>query len=77
MRFEIWVTIKGNLRSQITIKGLVERSDLSIRNTTRDWVKKGLITVKYLPTDEMPADVLTKPLSVEKVKRGRQMLGLV
>ena len=40
-------------------------------------MKTEQIKVQYLPTAEMPADLLTKPLGVEKVQRGRKMLGLV
>ena len=43
----------------------------------RHWVKTEQIEIQYLPTAEMPADLLTKPLGVEKVQRGRKMLGLV
>lgn len=35
----------------------------------KDLVKQGFITVKYLPTEEMVADVLTKPLSSVKHNR--------
>jgi hypothetical protein len=42
----------------------------------RDAVENGAITVSYLPTGEMPADALTKPLSRLKVVEGRRMMGL-
>ena len=42
----------------------------------RDAVENGAITVSYLPTGEMPADALTKPLSRQKVIEGRKMMGL-
>jgi hypothetical protein len=42
----------------------------------RDAVENGAITVSYLPTGEMPADALTKPLSRQKVVEGRKMMGL-
>jgi hypothetical protein len=32
--------------------------------------------VSYLPTGEMPADALIKPLSRQKVVEGRKMMGL-
>jgi len=41
----------------------------------RDAVENGAITVSYLPTGEMPADALTKPLSRQKVVEGRKMMG--
>ena len=42
----------------------------------RDAVENGVITLSYLPTDKMPADALTKPLSKQKVVDGRKMMGL-
>jgi hypothetical protein len=42
----------------------------------RDAVENGVITLSYLPTDKMPADALTKPLSKQKVEDGRKMMGL-
>ena len=42
----------------------------------RDTVKAGLIDIKYLPTKQMPADIMTKALSKASVEEMRQMLGL-
>ena len=42
----------------------------------RDVVEKGLICVQHLSTDDMPADVLTKPLVQVTLARMRDMLGL-
>jgi len=42
----------------------------------RDAVENGAITVSYLPTGEMPADALTKPLSRLKIVAGRKLMGL-
>lgn len=42
----------------------------------RDAVENGVITLSYLPTDKMPADALTKPLSRQKIEDGRKMMGL-
>ena len=42
----------------------------------RDVVELGLIQVKHLRTDKMPADLLTKPLGRLKVQQLRQMFGL-
>lgn len=42
----------------------------------RDMVEKGLICVEYLQTEDMPADILTKPLSKQQVEHGVSLLGL-
>ena len=42
----------------------------------RDIVADGQITVHYMPTDTMPADVMTKALSRVKVQDMCSMLGL-
>ena len=42
----------------------------------RDMVELGCIRVKHLRTEEMPADLLTKPLGRLKVNTLRHMLGL-
>ena len=42
----------------------------------RDEVDKGTISVSYCPTADMPADMLTKSLSRDKVQLGRKLLGL-
>lgn len=42
----------------------------------RDMVEKKKLGVSYIPTAEMTADILTKPLSVEFVERHRQSMGL-
>jgi hypothetical protein len=42
----------------------------------REKVQEGKITPKFVPTDEMPADVLTKPLSRDLVDKFRRMMGL-
>ena len=42
----------------------------------RDEVAKGTISVSYCPTGSMPADLLTKALSMVKVKACCDMLGL-
>jgi hypothetical protein len=43
----------------------------------RDIVEAGEIMPYHLPTSEMAADLLTKPLAREKVERFRRMMGLV
>ena len=42
----------------------------------RDEVEKGIISVSYCPTEHMPADILTKSLSRDKVLTGCKLLGL-
>jgi len=42
----------------------------------RDAVEDGEICVKYCPTTQMPADLLTKCLKKVKMKEAREMLGL-
>ena len=42
----------------------------------RDMVELGSIRVKHLRTEDMPADLLTKPLGRLKVNNLRHMLGL-
>ena len=42
----------------------------------RGTVHSGVITLKYVPTAEMPADVLTKPLARIKVAEMQELLGL-
>jgi hypothetical protein len=42
----------------------------------RDAVENGAITITYLPTAEMPADSLIKPLTRQKVVDCRKLMGL-
>jgi hypothetical protein len=42
----------------------------------RDQVALGVITPLFIPTEEMPADLLTKPLPRIKVERFRRMMGI-
>lgn len=42
----------------------------------RDVVKNGIIDIKYLPTTEMPADILTKGLSTQKHENLIRSIGL-
>ena len=43
----------------------------------RDMVQKGAIKLKYVPTEEQVADVLTKPLARVKFEYFRDKLGVV
>ena len=40
-------------------------------------VQKGVVKLKYVPTEEQVADVLTKPLSRVKFEYFRDKLGIV
>jgi hypothetical protein len=42
----------------------------------RETVENGLIVLKFIPTGEMPADLLTKPVHRVKVEICRKMMGL-
>ena len=46
-------------------------------NHIRQLVKKGKIALEYLPTDQMRADPLTKPLSGEKINKTMRDMGLL
>ena len=43
----------------------------------RDMVQKGAVNLKYVPTKEQVADVLTKPLAHVKFEYFRDKLGVV
>ena len=43
----------------------------------REALEDGLITLVYIPTTEMLADCLTKPLTREKFEAGLSLIGLV
>jgi len=43
----------------------------------RDHLEKGDISLQYLPTDAITADILTKPLERVKFERFRSQLGVV
>ena len=43
----------------------------------RDMVQKGAVKLKYVPTEEQVADVLTKPLSRVKIEYFWDKLGVV
>ena len=45
-------------------------------NHVRNLVKKGKVFVGYLPTNQMLADHLTKPLSGEKILKAMRNMGL-
>ena len=42
----------------------------------RECVSRGLVTVEYLETEDMPADIFTKPLTRVRVEHLRPCLGI-
>lgn len=42
----------------------------------RENIENRTVTVNYLPTNEMPADILTKAVSVEKIRKHSAKIGL-
>lgn len=42
----------------------------------KDYVKKNIFKIKYCPTEEMIADILTKPLKRIKIETMRDLLGI-
>ena len=43
----------------------------------RDEVEKGTFAPKFVPTEDNPADLLTKPLTKPKVEHFRSEMGLI
>ncbi|KXJ68033.1 hypothetical protein RP20_CCG006369 [Aedes albopictus] len=43
---------------------------------TKDLRQRGVIDLRYLPTDKMVADIMTKPLDRIKLERHRESLGV-
>jgi KUP system potassium uptake protein len=43
-------------------------------HSTRHYIREGKITLTYTPTDEMIADMFTKPLAKHKFTKFRTML---
>ncbi|KAG5875990.1 hypothetical protein JTB14_007367 [Gonioctena quinquepunctata] len=46
-------------------------------NYAKEMKKKNEIFFEYCPTNEMVADILTKPLEVNKIRKFREMMGLI
>ena len=42
----------------------------------RDQVKAGVLVPQFVGTENMPADILTKPLDIARVERCRTAMGL-
>jgi hypothetical protein len=56
---------------------VIENDFIDIRHHfIREAVERGDIKVEYLPTDQMPADVLTKALSSPKQNKCIHALGM-
>lgn len=45
-------------------------------HVVREVLKDGHVDIKYMPTEDMSADVLTKGLSKEKHRRCLELLGM-
>ena len=50
----------------------VETKEQFVKNLCQD----GKLLLKYCPTDSMTADLLTKPLGAQKVRRFAKMMGM-
>lgn len=46
-------------------------------NFVRDLKSKDILDFKYCPTDQMEADMMTKPLQATKIKQFRELIGLM
>ena len=59
-------------------KGSSERTKhISISyHFTQDYVEKGIIKLKHIPTDEMAADIMTYPLEKIKFDHCKTLLGM-
>ena len=56
---------------------MISRNILKLAITTSKIVQKGVVKLKYVPTEEQVVDVLTKPLSCVKFEYFRDKLGVV
>lgn len=58
-----------------TVKPSLKHIDIRA-HFIRDTASRGELVFDYLPTSDMPADILTKPLTPELTRRGCKMLGI-
>jgi len=65
-----------NLAKNAQFSQLTKHIDIR-HHFIRDHMEKGEISLQYLPTDAMTADILTKPLEKVKFARFREQMGVV
>ena len=68
-------TIKVVTAEEMTFNYRTKHLDLR-KNTVCDYIKKNSINVKYVPTKDQKADILTKALDAQKNKHLMSQLGL-
>ena len=69
-------TIKTVTAKEISFNAKTKHLDIR-KNGVRDYIMKGFIDVKYVPTKEQCADMLTKQLQPNQHKLMMQLLGLI
>jgi hypothetical protein len=74
----LYMDNKGAIDLTTALNGTKRSKHIDIRfHYTRDLVKQGIIAVKQIPTKEMVADGMTKPLAAEPHKAFLQQLGML
>ena len=68
--------IKTVMAKEISFNAKTKHLDLH-KNGVRDYIMKGFIDVKYVPTKEQQADMLMKQLQPNQHKLMMQLLGLI
>ena len=61
---------------EMTFNARTKHLDLC-KNTVRDYIDKKLINVKYVPTKDQWADILTKALVAQRNKLLMSLLGIL
>ncbi|KAF7114207.1 hypothetical protein CNMCM5793_007785 [Aspergillus hiratsukae] len=74
----LYMDNKGAIDLTTALNGTKRSKHIDIRfHYTRDLVKQGIIAVKQIPTKEMVADGMTKPLAAEPHKAFLQQIGML
>jgi len=69
---------KGAIDLTTTTMGTKRSKHIDIRfHYTRDMIRQSVITIRQIPTQEMAADGLTKPLNREKHSRFLHQIGFL